>query len=68
MTTPINLNKARKAKEKAEAEQRAKENRARFGRTKAGKKLEAARAEKQAKLTEGHRREMPESKHGPKDG
>ena len=39
MTTPINLNKARKAKEKAEAEQRAKENRAKFGRTKGEKKL-----------------------------
>jgi len=64
MTTPINLNKARKAKEKAEAEQRAKENRAKFGRTKAEKKLEAAKAEKQAKLTESHRREMPDPKDG----
>lgn len=64
MTAPINLNKARKAKEKAEADQRSRENRAKFGRTRAGKKLEAAKAEKQAKLTEGHRREVP----GPKDG
>jgi hypothetical protein len=64
MTPPINLNKARKAKEKAEAEQRAKENRAKFGRTKAEKKLEAAKAEKQAKLTEGHRREKPDPKDG----
>jgi len=64
MTAPINLNKARKAKEKAEAEQRAKENRAKFGRTKAEKKLETAKAEKQAKLTEGHRREMPDPKDG----
>lgn len=64
MTPPINLNKARKAKEKADAEQRAKENRAKFGRTKAQKKMEAAQAEKQAKLTEGHRRERP----GPEDG
>lgn len=68
MTSPINLNKARKAKEKAGAEQRAKENRVKFGRTKAEKKLEAAKAEKQAKLTEGHRRETPNIKHGPKDG
>lgn len=68
MTPPINLNKVRKAKEKAEAEQRAKENRAKFGRTKAEKKLEAAKAEKQAKLTEGHRRETPESAHDAKDG
>lgn len=64
MTTPINLNKARKAKAKAGAEQRAKENRAKFGRTKAEKKLEAAKAEKQAKLTEGHRRETPDLKDG----
>lgn len=64
MTTAINLNKARKAKEKAEAEQRARENRAKFGRTKAGKKLEAAKAEKQAKLTDGHRRETPDPKDG----
>jgi hypothetical protein len=64
MTTPINLNKARKAKEKAEAEQLAKENRAKFGRTKAEKKFEAAKAEKQAKLTEAHRRESPDPKDG----
>lgn len=64
MTTPINLNKARKAREKADAEQRAKENRAKFGRTKAEKKLEAAKAEKQAKLTEAHKRERPDSKDG----
>lgn len=64
MTTPINLNKARKAKEKLEAEQRAKENRAKFGRTKAQKKLEAAKAEALAKRTEGHRRETPDPKDG----
>lgn len=64
MTTPINLNKVRKAKAKAEAEQRAKQNRAKFGRTKSEKKLEAAKAEKQAKLTEGHRRESPDPKDG----
>lgn len=64
MTTPINLNKVRKAKEKAEAEQRAKENRAKFGRTKAEKKLEAANAEKQAKLTDAHKRERPDPKDG----
>jgi hypothetical protein len=64
MTPPINLNKARKAKEKADAERRAKENRAKFGRTKAEKKLEAAKAEKLAKLTEGHRRQAPDPKDG----
>ncbi|MCA8902294.1 MAG: DUF4169 family protein [Hyphomonas sp.] len=55
MTTPINLNKARKAKAKAEKGQKAKENRAKYGRTKAGKDLEKARAEKLANLTEAHR-------------
>ena len=64
MTTPINLNKARKAKAKSGKEQRAKENRAKFGRTKADKQLDAARAEKQAKLTEAHRREGPGQKDG----
>jgi hypothetical protein len=34
MSEPVNLNKFRKAKAKAEKEQKAKENRARFGRTK----------------------------------
>ncbi|HBF91512.1 MAG TPA: DUF4169 domain-containing protein, partial [Hyphomonas atlantica] len=37
MAEPINLNKFRKAKAKAEKDQRAKENRAKFGRTKAEK-------------------------------
>ncbi len=64
MTTPVNLNKARKAKEKAAAGQRAKQNRAKFGRTKSEKKLEAAKAEKQAKQAEGHRREIPDPEDG----
>lgn len=55
MTTPINLNKARKAKAKAEKGQKAKENRAKYGRTKADKDLDKARAEKLAKLTDAHR-------------
>lgn len=59
MSDPVNLNKARKAKEKAEKEQRAKENRARFGRTKAEKALDQARADKLKKLTDGHRRQDP---------
>ncbi len=62
MTTPINLNKARKAKARTEAEQRAKENRAKFGRTKSQKEIEAASAEKLAKLTEAHKRDLPDIK------
>jgi hypothetical protein len=64
MTPPINLNKARKAKEKAGAEQRAKENRTKFGRTKAEKKLEAAKAKEQAKLIDSHKRTRPDPKDG----
>jgi len=37
MTEPINLNKARKAKARAEKQQRAAENRIKYGRTKAQK-------------------------------
>ena len=47
MTEPINLNKARKARDKADAKSKAVENRVKFGRRKAEKlasKLEAERA------------------------
>lgn len=64
MTPPINLNKVRKAKARAEAEQRARENRAKFGQPKAVRKLEAARTEKQARDTEAHRRRPRDSEDG----
>jgi hypothetical protein len=64
MTTPINLNKARKAKAKADKEQRAKENRAKFGRTKSDKQLEGAKAETQAKRAELHKLDKPRPKDG----
>ena len=41
MAEPINLNKARKAKARAEKDQRAAENRVTFGRTKAEKACDA---------------------------
>jgi len=47
MTRPINLGKARKARAKADKQQRATENRIRHGRTKAEKtrdKIQDARA------------------------
>ena len=47
MTDPINLNKARKVRAKADAQRQAAENRVRFGRDKAEKivsKLETERA------------------------
>ncbi|WP_039748415.1 DUF4169 family protein [Solimonas variicoloris] len=45
MAEIINFNKARKKKARAEAERQAAENRVRFGRSKAEKTLDAARAE-----------------------
>lgn len=64
MTTPINLNKARKAKAKAGKEQQAKENRAKFGQTRSVKDFAAAKAEKQAKLIESHRLKKPDPEDG----
>lgn len=64
MTTPINLNKARKARARSAKAQSATENRAKFGRTKAGRTLEETRAEKLAKLTDGHRLESDPDKQG----
>ncbi|PKP82204.1 MAG: DUF4169 domain-containing protein [Alphaproteobacteria bacterium HGW-Alphaproteobacteria-18] len=59
MSDPVNLNKFRKAKDKADKDQRAQENRAKFGRTKAAKKLDQARADKLKKLTDAHRVQDP---------
>jgi len=55
--TPINLNKARKAKAKADAETKAAENRVRFGRTKAEKQTAAAPTAKSARDLDGHKRD-----------
>jgi hypothetical protein len=52
-----NLNQARKARAKADDKAKAAENRARFGRTKADKTLEAARAEKLNRALDGAKRE-----------
>ena len=57
MAEPINLNKARKAREKQQAKAQAVENRVRFGRPKAetlASKLEAERARRDL---EGKKRE-----------
>lgn len=53
MADIINLNKARKQRQKAAREQQAAENRIRFGRTKAEKQLDAARAEAEARKLDG---------------
>ena len=49
MAEPINLNKARKAKARANKQQRASENRIKFGRTKAEKARDKLTAERSRK-------------------
>jgi len=57
MAEILNLNQARKTKAKTEAKAKAAENRARFGRTKADKALDAARAERLQRDLDGAKRE-----------
>ena len=57
MTTPINLNKVRKARAKATAKVQAAENRVKFGRTKAEKAAAAAKAAQVQSLLDGAKRE-----------
>ncbi|MDX1294564.1 MAG: DUF4169 family protein [Hyphomonas sp.] len=55
MADPINLNKFRKAKAKADKARQAQENRAKFGQTKTEKSLAEARAEKARREADAHR-------------
>jgi len=57
MSAPINLNRARKARAKSEAQALAAENRAKFGRAKAERTAAQAEADKLARQVEGHKRE-----------
>jgi hypothetical protein len=57
MAEPINLNRARKAKAKAEGEVRAAENRVKFGRTKAETLSAKAQAERLKSRLDQARRE-----------
>lgn len=57
MADIVNLNQARKAKAKADDKVRAAENRTRFGRTKAEKSLDTARADKLRRELDGAKRE-----------
>ena len=57
MSEIVNLNKARKAKARAERKTRADANVAKFGRTKAEKALENAKAKKATSDLDGHRRD-----------
>ncbi len=57
MADIVNLNQARKAKAKADDKSRAAENRAKFGRSKIEKSLDAARADKLKRDLDGAKRE-----------
>lgn len=57
MTTPINLNKARKARARSDRKARADENAIKFGRTKAERTRDQREAEKAARDLDGKQRE-----------
>lgn len=57
MNTPINLNKARKARERAERQRVADENAVKFGRSKAQKNAEESRLSRERRDIDGHQRE-----------
>jgi len=57
MTTPINLNKARKAKARAAKKAQADRNAVTFGRSKAEKQREAAETTKVTRHLDGHKRD-----------
>jgi Domain of unknown function (DUF4169) len=72
MADILNFNKARKRQQKAAREQQAAENRIRFGRTKAEKQLDAARAEADTRKLDGLKLEPaplphPKSPHEPQN-
>ena len=55
----INLNRARKAKARADKEAAAAENRVRFGRTRAEKQKAAAEKSITEKIIDAHKRDTP---------
>ncbi|SFH24268.1 protein of unknown function [Palleronia marisminoris] len=57
MSDPVNLNRARKDRARAEKRREADTNAVKFGRTKAEREAETARAEREAAKLEGHKRE-----------
>ncbi len=57
MSKPVNLNQVRKTKARAEKKARAEENAVRFGRSKAEKDLDKARATKARDQLDQTRRE-----------
>lgn len=57
MADPVNLNRFRKARARADKQARADENAVKFGRTKAEKDIAKARAEKAASRLDQHKRD-----------
>jgi hypothetical protein len=57
MPDPINLNQFRKQKAKADKKREADRNAVKFGRTKAEKDLDKARASKASRTLDGHKAE-----------
>lgn len=57
----VNLNKARKARAKAEASKKAANNRVKFGMTKAEKEKIADDRERLARHVEGHKRDQDDT-------
>ena len=57
MSEPVNLNRFRKARSKADAKTQASENRVKFGLTKTQKKLEAALRDKAASNLDSAKRD-----------
>ena len=57
MAEIVNLNKARKARAKAEAGKQAEANRAKFGRTRAERDRETAEQARRAALLDGAKRD-----------
>ena len=55
MAQPVNLNRYRKQKERAEKKARANQNAAKFGRSKSEKDLDKARADKAVRELDGHK-------------
>ncbi len=54
MADPVNLNRFRKAKRRAERKRQSDENAIRFGRSKAERLLEAARSEQARRMLDRH--------------
>ena len=56
MTQPVNLNRVRKQKARADKKARADENSVRFGRSKVEKQQDSARTTKAERDLDGHKR------------